>query len=152
MGFSLSEKSIYSSLFSLSCTLQTSLDSFVSHPSADKHRQEMNAVLQWFTPYWKHLLSKKSIQCSLGFTCLLFSPVSVDMYLFSWLFSMLKSLWLWHSCSMVVLVYYIYFSCEKYVSFLNCIFVSWLVLTLCLFCYFSPFCFPQDPIYLHVSF
>lgn len=67
-------------------TLQTSLDSFVSHPSLDKHRQEMNVVLQWFTPYWKHLLSKKSIQSSFGFTCLLFSLALADMYLFIWLF------------------------------------------------------------------
>lgn len=72
-------------LCTLSCTLQTSLDSFVSHPSVDKHRQEMNVVLQWFTPYWKHLLSKKSIQSSFGFTCLLFSLALEDTHLsFSW--------------------------------------------------------------------
>ena len=73
-------------LCTLSCTLQTSLDSFVSHPSLDKHRQEMNVVLQWFTPYWKHLLSKKSIESSFGFTCLLFSLALADMYLFIGLF------------------------------------------------------------------
>lgn len=84
-GLSLSATS--ASLYSIQhSTLQTSLDSFVSHPSLDKHRQEMNVVLQWFTPYWKHLLSKKSIQSSFGFTCLLFSLALADMYLFIWLF------------------------------------------------------------------
>lgn len=75
------------------CTLQTSLDSFASHPALDKHRQEMNVVLQWFTPYWKHLLSKKSIQSSFGFTCLLFSLASADKYLFIWLFPKTHHVW-----------------------------------------------------------
>lgn len=65
---------------------QTSLDSFASHPSLDKHRQEMNVVLQWFIPYWKHFLSKKTIQSSFAFTCLLFSLALAHKYLFIWRF------------------------------------------------------------------
>lgn len=90
-GFPQFEVSASLSLCALFCTLQTSLDSFVSHPSLDKHRQEMNVVLQWFTPYWKHLLSKKSIQSSFGFTCLLFSLALADMYLFIWPFPTSKT-------------------------------------------------------------
>lgn len=65
---------------------QTSLDSFASHPSLDKHRQEMNVVLQWFIPYWKHFLSKRSIQSSFAFTCLLFSLALAHKYLLFWRF------------------------------------------------------------------
>lgn len=65
---------------------QTSLDSFASHPSLDKHGQEMNVVLQWFIPYWKHFLSKKTIQSSFAFTCLLFSLALAHKYLFIWQF------------------------------------------------------------------
>lgn len=144
------------------CSLQTSLDSFVSHPSLDKHRQEMNVVLQWFTPYWKHLLSKKSIQSSFGFICLLFSLALADKYLFIWLFPK-AHLTMFDFCPQTCAVFNLFFFIKskiiklKYLILCQCSCISfklsWLFnLFLFSFCFFhSPPFFSQNAKFLHVS-
>lgn len=155
----------------LFCTQQTSLDSFVSHPSLGKHRQEMNVVLQWFTPYWKHLLSKKSIQSSFGFTCLLFSLCFGRYVSFIRLFPTSEMhLTMFDFCPLTWIVVWGFFTSTVF----NCVFsendtkLKPLILSLpiclsfCLFlvfnfCFFSFFLLHppplslQNPTFLHVS-